>query len=94
MRKVSFILGFISLILAIMAFSIMFSYYFGESSGDWSKLGFMLISIIFFFITVLLTIPFLISLFTIKFKNMKLHFFSHIALVLASLIMLMMRFYS
>ncbi|MFA5526173.1 MAG: hypothetical protein WC992_05045 [Acholeplasmataceae bacterium] len=88
MKKISNVFGLISLIVALISFIIILSFMFQEASGDWASLGFMLFGIIFVIITIILTIPFMIVLFTIKFQQMKFHFFSHLALIVMSITML------
>lgn len=54
---------------------------FSSSNDGWVLFGLLLISIIFAIGTVILTIPFLIVLFKVKYANMKLYFYAHILLV-------------
>lgn len=58
---------------------------YASSNDGWVLFGLLLISIIIAIATIILTIPFLIVLFKVKYANMKLYFYAHIVLVVLTI---------
>ena len=84
MRKMSKVFGFISLILTVFCFIVLIQYLLLDSQGDWSTFGFYLIALIFVIAAIILTIPMLVFLLSLKYKNMKFHVYAHLSLIFVS----------
>lgn len=87
MIKVSKVFGWISLVIAVFCVIVTVQFLIqGSSSGDWSSFGFYLIALIFIMASMLLTIPFLVMVFVVKYQRMKFHFYAHLGLIAMSII--------
>lgn len=88
MKKLSKVLGMISLILSLFCIIILLQFLFSGQSqfGDWSSFGFYLIALVFVLMAVFLSIPFLILLFVIKPKHMKFYLMTHLSFLSISII--------
>lgn len=87
MIKVSKVFGWISLVIALFCAIVTVQFLIqGPSSGDWSSFGFYLIALIFIMVSILLTIPFIVMVFVVKYQHMKFHFYAHLGLIAMSII--------
>ena len=58
---------------------------FASSNDGWVLIGVLIMGIVIGIATVILTIPFFIVLSKVKYANMKLYFYAHIALVVLTI---------
>jgi hypothetical protein len=91
MQKTTKLLGFISLFFFVSSITILIQYLIQSSSPDagWAALGFFLIAAIMFILALILTIPFLIFLFKVKFRNMKFYAFSHLSFLIFTIFLVL-----
>lgn len=87
MKKATNVLGAISVILSIFLIMIFLQYLSETSSpdGGWANLGYFLISLVFFGIAIILSIPYIVYAIKLKFKNMLFYNVSHLIFLVLSL---------
>jgi hypothetical protein len=80
MQKVVKVLGVISALLSVALVALFIEYLMttSGSSDGWADLGFFLIMFIMLALAIILTIPFLVIGFKLKFKNMRFYLISHL----------------
>jgi hypothetical protein len=89
MQKLVKIMGVISIFLSVMLIAIFVQYLVTTSgpSDGWADLGFFLIMFILLALAIILSIPFLIIGFKLKFKNMRFYLISHLFYLVLSVVL-------
>lgn len=87
MKKVTTILGVISSVLSVFLLMVFIQFLGQSSSGDggWANLGYFLISLVFFVVAIIMSIPYIIYVVKLKSKNMLFYHVSHLGFLLLSI---------
>ena len=88
MKKITMFLGVISGIMGLFNIIVALQYFLTESSdgASWASLGFFLIALVFLAVAVILSIPFLIFLVKLKFKQIQFYAITHLSYLITSII--------
>ncbi len=94
MKKTTKVLSIINsvIIISMMVLLGLYLYETYNTDNGWSAIGFYFISLLFLLVSLLLTVPMVYFILKIGFKNVRYYAYSHLFLVLISIIMLIISF--
>ena len=88
MQKATKLLSIVNIILSVFVILIIIQYFIESSqpSDSWTDLGLFLIAFVFLFLSIILTIPFIVFLIKYKFHNIKGYALTHLVFLALTMI--------